>query len=103
VSRRFQFEVIENGLCVSLDIAVGRRRLYEEIGNSTVHVQLKVVLDETSNFRQIDVAGLEIEIKRGYTRERIALRTQHEVAICHHSRGAPGRRHQGRRQLDAIR
>src|SRR5260370_12977115 len=47
---RLYVEVIEYGLCISLDITVGRRRLGKKIDNSTTHIYFDAVLNETSNF-----------------------------------------------------
>src|ERR1700730_6171995 len=70
---RFQFEVIEDRLCISLDLAVGGCRLHIKGDDSTSHVHFNVFLDNRTNFRQIDVAGLEVEVEGRHWDQRIAL------------------------------
>src|ERR1700687_2965286 len=59
----FQLEVIENLLCLSLDLAIGGCRLHIKGDDSPSHVYFNVFLDNRTNFRQIDVAGLEIDVE----------------------------------------
>lgn len=100
---RLYFEMIEDEFCVSLDATIGGRGLRKEIDDSASHIYFDAVLNETSNFRQIKIDDLKIDIKDRRFSQWIAFGSQLQAASRHNSTLARSLCHQGRRELSAVR
>ena len=102
VFERRQFQVIENHLCISLDLPFGGCRLYIKIDESSPHIYFDVLFDDRAYFRKIDIADLEIEVEGRHPSQRVGLGSQLEVCVRHHSRLAIGLRHHTWCELGAV-